>query len=95
DVGIHTGRLSYEDAIKLMRDEVGFLEWAAQLEVDACCARPGYFIGYFMGMMDILEMRDAYQKMKGDAFKLADFHESLLKIGNMPPSLMRMALLKE
>lgn len=95
DVGMHTGRLSYNDAVKLMRDEVGFLEWAAQLEVDACCARPGYFIGYFMGMMDILEMRDAYQKAKGDQFSLTDFHERLLKIGNMPPSLMRQVLLKK
>ncbi len=95
DVGMHTGRLSYEDAVKLMRDEVGFLEWAAQLEVDACCARPGYFIGYFMGMMDILDMREAYRKLKGDQFTLARFHEDLLKIGNMPPKLMRLELLKE
>lgn len=95
DVGMHTGRLSYEDAVKLMRDEVGFLEWAAQLEVDACCARPGYFIGYFMGMMDILDMREAYRKLKGDQFTLARFHEDLLKIGNMPPKLMRHELLKK
>jgi uncharacterized protein (DUF885 family) len=95
DVGMHTGRLSYEDAVKLMRDKVGFLEWAAQLEVDACCARPGYFIGYFMGMMDILEMREDYTKMKGDQFSLSGFHEDLLKIGNMPPGLMRQVLLEK
>lgn len=95
DVGMHTGRLSYDDAVKLMRDQVGFLEWAAQLEVDACCARPGYFIGYFMGMMDILEMREAYRKKHGEQFSLSEFHKDLLTIGNMPPSLMRKALLRK
>jgi len=93
DVGMHTGKLSYEDAIKLMTDRVGFLRWAAQLEVDASSASPGYFIGYFTGMKLILEMRDAYKAKMGDKYNIRDFHEKLLKVGNMPPSLMREALL--
>lgn len=95
DVGMHSGKISYEDAIKLMTDKVGFLRWAAQLEVDASSASPGYFIGYFTGMMLILEMRDAYKEKMGDAYNIRDFHEKLLKIGNMPPALMREALLHE
>ncbi len=92
DAGLHTGKMTYEEAISLMTDKVGFLRWAAQLEVDACCASPGYFIGYFTGMMEILRMRDDFQKAKGEAFTLSDFHESLLKGGSMPTSLMREAL---
>ncbi len=95
DVGMHTGRLSYEEAISLMTDKVGFLRWAAQLEIDSSSARPGYFIGYFMGMSEILKMRDEYKEKMGDQFSLSDFHEKLLKIGNMPPSLMREALFLE
>ncbi|MDX1940337.1 MAG: DUF885 family protein, partial [Saprospiraceae bacterium] len=79
-------------AVQLMTDRVGFLRWAAQLEVDSASSRPGYFIGYFMGMSEILKMRDEYKKAKGDAFSLKEFHEKLLKIGNMPPALMREAL---
>ncbi|MCB0488117.1 MAG: DUF885 domain-containing protein [Cyclobacteriaceae bacterium] len=95
DVGMHTGRLTYDKAINIMTDQVGFLRWAAQLEVDASSARPGYFIGYFMGMSEILKMRDEYKKKMGNDFSLRDFHERLLKIGNMPPSLMREALLAD
>jgi hypothetical protein len=95
DVGMHTGKISYEDAIKLMTDKVGFLRWAAQLEVDASAASPGYFIGYFTGMKLILEMRDAYKIKNGEAYKIKDFHEDLLKIGNMPPKLMREVLMRE
>lgn len=92
DVGLHTGRMTYEEAISLMTERVGFLRWAAQLEVDACSAAPGYFIGYFTGMMEILRMREDYKKLKGDKFSLSDFHEKLLQGGSMPTSLMREAL---
>lgn len=95
DVGLHTGKMTYEEAISLMTDRVGFLRWAAQLEVDACCASPGYFIGYFTGMMEILRMREDYKKLKGEAFTLSGFHEKLLKGGSMPTSLMREALFNE
>ncbi|MCA4899273.1 MAG: DUF885 domain-containing protein [Bacteroidota bacterium] len=92
DVGLHTEKMTYQDAVKLMREGVGFLEWASQLEIDASCASPGYFIGYFTGMMEILQMREEYKKLKGDQFSLSEFHERLLKIGAMPIPLMREAL---
>lgn len=93
DVGMHTERLSYEKAINIMTDQVGFLRWAAQLEVDSSSGSPGYFIGYFMGMTEILKMRDEYHSKVGNDFSLSNFHERLLKIGNMPPSLMKEALM--
>ena len=92
DVGMHSGKLSYEDAISLMTDRVGFLRWAAQLEIDSSSSRPGYFIGYFIGMTEILKMREEYKKIKGDQYSISEFHEKLLKVGNMPPSLMKESL---
>ena len=95
DVGLHTGRLSYQEAIALMVDKVGFLPWAAQLEIDSSTASPGYFIGYFLGLTEILAMREEYKTKMGTSFSLRDFHERLLKIGNMPPALMREALMMQ
>ena len=93
DVGIHTGRMSYEEGIALLADRVGFLRWAAQLEIDGSAQSPVYKIGYFLGMSEILKMREEYRERTGAGFTLSDFHEKLLKIGNMPPVLMREALL--
>jgi uncharacterized protein (DUF885 family) len=93
DVGMQTGRMTRQEAITLMTDRVGFLAWAAESEVDSALARPGYFIGYFMGMSEILKMRDEYRQARGPAFTLKDFHDRLLSIGSMPPALMREALL--
>ena len=93
DVGMQTGRLTRDEAIALMTDKVGFLRWAAEAEVDSAIARPGYFIGYFMGMSEILKMREEFKKQRGTAFTLKDFHDRLLKIGSMPPALVRESLL--
>ncbi|MFM8914330.1 MAG: DUF885 domain-containing protein [Flammeovirgaceae bacterium] len=92
DVGMHTEKMTYDDAVKLMTEGVGFLPWAAQLEIDAACASPGYFIGYFTGMMEILRMREDFKKLKSDQFSLSQFHEQLLKVGSMPIQLMREGL---
>ena len=93
DVGMQTGRMTRDQAIALMVDRVGFLRWAAEAEVDSALARPGYFIGYFMGMSEILRMRDAYRAKMGSRFTLRDFHQKLLEVGSMPPALVREALL--
>ena len=92
DVGMHSGKLSYEEAISLMTDKVGFLRWAAQLEIDSSSSSPGYFIGYFIGMTEILKMREEFKKLMGENYDISDFHEKLLKVGNMPPSLMKESL---
>ena len=94
DVGLQTGRMTRDQAVALMVDRVGFLRWAAEAEVDSAIARPGYFIGYFMGMSEILKMRDEYRARVGDRFTLKEFHRRLLEIGSMPPALVREALLK-
>jgi uncharacterized protein (DUF885 family) len=93
DVGLQTGRMTRDEAVALMTDRVGFLRWAAEAEVDSALARPGYFIGYFMGMSEILKMRDEYRARRGAAFTLREFHDRLLRIGSMPPDLVREALL--
>lgn len=94
DVGMQTGRMTRAEAIALMTDKVGFLRWAAEAEVDSALARPGYFIGYFMGMSEILKMRDEYRARRGNAFTLKEFHDRLLRIGSMPPALVREVLLR-
>jgi len=93
DCGLQTGRMTREQAITLMVDRVGFLRWAAEAEVDSALARPGYFIGYFMGMSEILKMREEYRAALGERFTLKRFHDALLAVGSLPPALVREALM--
>jgi len=95
DAGMQTGRMTRDQAIALMVDRVGFLRWAAEAEVDSAIARPGYFIGYFMGMSEIMKMRDEYRAKVGAQFTLKEFHRRLLEVGSMPPALVREALMAQ
>jgi hypothetical protein len=94
DCGLQTGRMTRAEAVALMADRVGFLKWAAEAEVDSALNRPGYFFAYFVGMSEILKMRDDYRKKLGAGFTLKKFHDDLLAIGSMPPALMREALFR-
>ncbi len=94
DVGLNTGKLSYAECVSLLADGVGFLRWAAELEVDGSATEPGYRIGYFMGASEIMRMREEVKALLGARFTLSDFHERLLKVGNMPPALMREGLMQ-
>ena len=94
DVGLNTGKMNYEQCVSLLADDVGFLRWAAELEVDGSATEPGYRIGYFMGASEIMHMREEVRSMLGPRFTLSDFHERLLKVGNMPPALMREGLMQ-
>jgi uncharacterized protein (DUF885 family) len=93
DVGMNSGKLTYEQAVSLLVDRVGFQRWAAELEVDYAAEHPGYQLGYFMGYSGIVKMREEFKQVRGDKFTLSDFHERLLKVGCMPPSLMREGLM--
>jgi uncharacterized protein (DUF885 family) len=94
DVGLNTGKLTYDECVSLLVDGVGFLRWAAELEVDGSATEPGYRIGYFMGASEIMRMREEVKALLGTRFTLSDFHERLLKVGNMPPALMREGLMQ-
>jgi len=93
DVGIHTGKLSYEEAVALLRDRVGFLPRLAQLEVDGSTEAPAGRVGWFVGLSEILKIRDEFKQRMGSQYTLSDFHSRLLKVGNMPPELMREGLM--
>ena len=94
DVGLNTGKLTYAECVSLLVDGVGFLRWAAELEIDGSATEPGYRIGYFMGASEIMRMREEVKTLLGARFTLSDFHERLLKVGNMPPALMREGLMQ-
>ena len=57
--------------------------------------RPTYVLGYLIGMMEIEEMRDAWIAKHGEPAEPRDLYDRLLRIGSLPPSLVRAELLAE
>ncbi len=88
DVGMHTKGMTREEAIQYMLDNQPISEEGAIAEIERYMAIPGQALSYKTGQLKIKELREKYQKDLGDQFKLASFHDELLKDGNMPLSII-------
>jgi uncharacterized protein (DUF885 family) len=84
DVGIHTGKMTREEAIKYMMDNEDISEERATAEIERYMVSPGQALSYKIGELKIKELRDKYEKLLGNKFILSDFHDELLKDGGMP-----------
>lgn len=84
DAGIHTGKMTREQAIKYMLDHEALPEQTATLEIERYMTMPGQALAYKTGELKIKELRGKYQKQLGSRFSLKDFHDTILKGGPMP-----------
>lgn len=88
DTGIHTGKMSREDAIKYFLSNISYDEAGATAEVERYMAMPGQALGYKIGSLRIRELRDQYQKELGKKFSLAKFHDEVLSQGCLPLNVL-------
>ena len=93
DSGLHTGRMTYEQAVDLESNTIGFVRRGAQINVDGITSRVGTAVsaptvGYFQWM---LLREDYFQKMRELDQKgtLKDFHDRVYNIGFLPVVLVR------
>ena len=84
DTGIHTGKMTREEAITYFLSNIAYDEAGATAEIERYMAMPGQALGYKIGSLRIRELRDQYQKQLGNKFSLAKFHDELLNQGCLP-----------
>jgi uncharacterized protein (DUF885 family) len=98
DSGLHTGRMSYDDALELETDRIGFVRQGGQINIDTITEIGGYMspatLGYFEWM---LLREDYFKKMRelDQKGQLKDFHDRVYKIGFLPVALVRESLMYE
>jgi uncharacterized protein (DUF885 family) len=89
DVGLHTGTLPYEEAVRMVRERMGYSASHAESEVRRACAEPAYQLGYALGRRELLALREAYARAAGPEYRLRAFHDAVMRYGGLPVSLMR------
>jgi len=89
DVGIHTGALPYDDAVRLFVERLQASRDHAEAEVRRTCAQPGYGLAYAVGRRELLALRSAYQARVGAGYTHRAFHDAVLSYGGLAPSLVR------
>jgi hypothetical protein len=98
DSGLHTGKMSYDDAVTLESETIGFVRRGGQINVDGITSggsgTAAPTLGYFQWM---LLREDYFKKMRELDQKgtLKDFHDRVYKIGFLPVTLVREAMMHE
>lgn len=84
DSGLHTGKMTREDAIQYMLDNEPVSEQFATAEIERYMANPAQALSYKIGELKIRELRDKYKSQLGSKFNIKDFHDTILTGGAMP-----------
>lgn len=89
DVGLHTGALTFDAAVRLLIDRLQASRGHAEAEARRTCAMPGYPLAYALGRREMLALRSAYRERAGPAYAHRAFHDAVLAYGGLAPSLVR------
>ena len=88
DVGLHASEMTFEQAVKMLTDDVHLERQLALSEVKRYTASPTQPSAYMVGRQMIFKLRDRAKKRDGDKYSLKAFHVDLLSRGTVPPSLL-------
>ena len=88
DAGMHSKNMTREQAIAYMMDNEPISEQGAVAEIERYMAIPAQALSYKIGALKIREIRERLSKELGAKFKLSNFHDEILKDGNMPLDVM-------
>lgn len=95
DVNLHTGRWSFEQAVKYFMDAGGLDREAAEGEAAGAASTPHQKISYIIGKWQIMNLLGRYKDQQGDNFRLGQFHDDLIKNGSLPLSIIEWILLDD
>ncbi len=93
DPSLHTGRMSYAEAVRFFMDEVGLERSAAEAEVNRFTTWPTQAPSYIVGWLELERLKAELRQALGPRFTEKDFVEKVLEAGPLPLALLRRAVL--
>jgi uncharacterized protein (DUF885 family) len=95
DVNLHTGRWSFEQAVKYFMEAGGLDREAAEGEAAGAASSPLQKISYITGKWQIMNLLGRYRDKQGANFRLGQFHDDLIKNGSLPLSIVEWIMLDD
>jgi uncharacterized protein (DUF885 family) len=84
DTGVHYKHWTRQQMVDYFHEHSSEDEPDIQAETDRYIAWPAQALGYKLGQLDILKLRDKAQKELGDKFDIRAFHDEILNGGALP-----------
>jgi uncharacterized protein (DUF885 family) len=95
DVNLHSGRWSFEQAVKYFMDGGGLDREAAEGEAAGSATSPTQKISYITGKWQIMNLLGKYRDRKDSSFRLGQFHDDLIAHGSLPVAVLEWILLDD
>lgn len=93
-IKMHCQGMTVDEAARFFQDNCYYGAKPAHEEAMRGAFDPEYLY-YTIGKLEILKLRDDYQRQQGPAFSLRDFHDELLRHGCPPIRLLREMMLHD
>jgi len=84
DTGFHYKHWTRQQVVDFFHDHSAIDEAEVQSETDRYMAWPGQALGYKIGQLEILKLRQYAKDELGDKFQLSNFHDEVLGAGALP-----------
>lgn len=88
DTGLHYKKWNRQQVVDFFHDHSGIEEVDVQSETDRYIVWPGQALGYKIGQLKILELRDYARKELGAGFDIRKFHDQVLGAGALPMDVL-------
>ena len=88
DTGFHYKRWTRQQVVDYFHDHSTLDEITIQSETDRYMAWPAQALGYKIGQLEILKLRQYSKDQLGDKFDLRGFHDELLSGGALPMDVL-------
>ncbi len=96
DPGLQSGKITRDEAMRILREEVGLSEGMALQEVQRYTfLAPGQATSYFCGYTRLMELRAETERVLGAKFDRQKYHDFILAQGVLPPALLKKAVMEE
>jgi uncharacterized protein (DUF885 family) len=84
DTGFHYKHWTRQQVVDFFHDHSAIDEAEVQSETDRYMAWPAQALGYKIGQLEILKLRQYAKEQLGDKFSLSKFHDEVLGAGALP-----------
>ncbi len=88
DTGVHADHWTRQQMIDYFHAHTGLDESTIQAETDRYIAWPAQALGYKIGQLEILKLRDQAEKQLGSKFSYRSFHDEILDAGALPMDVL-------
>ncbi|MGB9436173.1 MAG: DUF885 family protein, partial [Candidatus Acidiferrum sp.] len=89
DTGLHSQHWTRQQVVDFFHDHSPEDEVSVQSETDRYIVWPGQALGYKIGQLEILSLRQYAKDQLGDKFDIRGFHDEVLGNGALPMDVLK------